>query len=121
MFWKWRSTVRTLRVRESAMPALSSPSAASSTTDSSVGVKLCLIAAAARDLYMNPAGRCKLWDTAAPEIILSEAGGQLTDMRGSALRYSDRELGHHNGLVASNSHLHREALRVLEPFLVGRG
>ena len=87
----------------------------------SVGVKLCLIASAARDIYMNPAGRCKLWDTAAPEIILSEAGGQLTDMRGSALRYSDRELGHHNGLVASNSHLHREALRVLEPFLVGRG
>ncbi len=86
----------------------------------SVGVKLCLIASGARDLYMNPAGRCKLWDTAAPEIILREAGGQLTDLRGGTLRYSDRELGHHHGLCASNGHLHSEALRLLEPFLVGR-
>jgi len=86
----------------------------------SVGVKLCLIASAARDLYMNPAGRCKLWDTAAPEIILQEAGGQLSDLRGGRLRYSDRDLGHHLGLVASNGHLHQAALKALEPFLVGR-
>jgi hypothetical protein len=86
----------------------------------SVGVKLCLIASAARDIYMNPAGRCKLWDTAAPEVILQEAGGKLTDLRGSKLRYTDLDLGHHRGLVASNGLLHRDALRVLEPFLVGR-
>ncbi len=83
----------------------------------SVGVKLCLIAAAARDLYMNPAGRCKLWDTAAPEVILHEAGGKLTDMRGRPLRYSDLDLGHHHGLVGSNGHLHDAALKVLEPFV----
>jgi len=83
----------------------------------SVGVKLCLIAAAARDLYMNPAGRCKLWDTAAPEVILHEAGGKLTDMRGKPLRYSDLDLGHHHGLVGSNGQLHDAALHVLEPFL----
>ena len=86
----------------------------------SVGVKLCLIASAARDIYMNPAGRCKLWDTAAPAVILQEAGGKLTDLRGSKLRYTDLDLGHHRGLVASNGLLHRDALRVLEPFLVGR-
>lgn len=83
----------------------------------SVGVKLCLIAAAARDLYMNPAGRCKLWDTAAPEVILHEAGGKLSDMRGHPLRYSDLDLGHHNGLVGSNGRLHDAALTVLQPFL----
>ena len=86
----------------------------------SVGIKLSLVAAGERDLYVNPAGKCKLWDTAAPEIILREAGGQLTDLRGGTLRYSDRELGHHHGLCASNGHLHSEALRLLEPFLVGR-
>mgnify|MGYP000036990815 CR=1 FL=1 len=68
----------------------------------SVGVKLCLIASGARDLYMNPAGRCKLWDTAAPSIILTEAGGRLTDLRGEPLSYTGANLSHRRGLVASN-------------------
>lgn len=83
----------------------------------SVGVKLCLIAAARRDLYVNPGSRCKWWDTAAPEVILTEAGGKLTNLRGAALRYEGRGLGHLGGLVASNGVLHPESLRVLSQLL----
>lgn len=82
----------------------------------SVGVKLGLIAAGVRDLYVNPAGRCKLWDTGGPEIILAEAGGKLTDFAGQPLCYTGG-LAHNHGLVASNGHLHEAALARLQPFL----
>lgn len=85
----------------------------------SVGIKLALLAAGERDLYINPAGRTKLWDTAAPEVILHTAGGRLTDLYGRPLRY-DGELGHLDGLVASNDVLHAQALTQLAPLLLAR-
>jgi 3'(2'), 5'-bisphosphate nucleotidase len=72
----------------------------------SVGLKLGLIAEAERDLYVNPAGHSKLWDACAPEAVLSEAGGKLTDAHGAPLRYRGQELGNKRGLIASNGHVH---------------
>lgn len=83
----------------------------------SLGLKLCHLAAGERDLYVNPAARCKLWDTAAPEIILREAGGQLTDARGEPLRYTGADLGHRRGLLGSNGRLHAAALVRLAPLV----
>ena len=80
----------------------------------SVGVKLCLIAMAVRDLYVNPAAKTKAWDTAAPQAILAAAGGRLTDLDGRALDYRG-ELAHRRGLVASNGHVHAEVIARLEP------
>jgi 3'(2'), 5'-bisphosphate nucleotidase len=82
-----------------------------------VGIKLGLLAAGERDLYVNPAGKCKLWDTAAPGIILAEAGGRLTDLLGEPLRYDGQDLGHRRGLVASNGLLHAQALVQLAPLV----
>lgn len=72
----------------------------------SVGLKLCLIAAGARDLYVNPAAKTKAWDTCAPEVILNAAGGKLTDLHGVPVDYRCEDLRHHHGLVGSNGHLH---------------
>ena len=83
----------------------------------SVGIKLSLVAAGERDLYVNPAGKCKLWDTAAPSIILTEAGGRLTDLRGEPLSYTGQNLSHRRGLVASNGELHEQALTQLAPLI----
>jgi 3'(2'), 5'-bisphosphate nucleotidase len=80
----------------------------------SVGVKLCLIAAGVRDLYVNPAAKTKAWDTCAPEAILARAGGQLTDLFGAPIAYSG-ELAHRRGLVASNGILHDEVVQKLAP------
>jgi 3'(2'), 5'-bisphosphate nucleotidase len=80
----------------------------------SVGVKLCLIAAGLRDLYVNPATRTKAWDTCAPEAILVTAGGRLSDLFGNPIDYT-RELGHRHGLVASNGHVHDEVIGKLAP------
>lgn len=73
----------------------------------SVGLKLGLIAEGTRDLYVNPAGHSKLWDTAGPEVILTEAGGRLTDAHGAPLDYHGAEIGNVRGLVASNGRLHQ--------------
>jgi 3'(2'), 5'-bisphosphate nucleotidase len=80
----------------------------------SVGVKLCVIAAGLRDLYVNPAAKTKAWDTCAPEAILVPAGGRLSDLFGNPIDYT-RELAHRRGLVASNSHVHEEVIAKLSP------
>lgn len=85
----------------------------------SVGIKLALLGAGERDLYVNPASKTKLWDTAAPEVILHEAGGRLTDLYGRPLRY-DGQLAHMDGLVASNGRLHDVALAQVASLIVGR-
>lgn len=75
----------------------------------SVGVKLCLIASGARDLYVNPSAKTKAWDTCAPEAILTAAGGRLTDLFGTPIEYR-AELAHRRGLVASNGRVHAEVV-----------
>jgi 3'(2'), 5'-bisphosphate nucleotidase len=79
----------------------------------SIGVKLCLIAMGARDLYVNPQAKTKAWDSCAPEAILAGAGGKLTDLFGDLVDYS--ELRHRRGLVASNGHVHDEVIAKLAP------
>jgi 3'(2'), 5'-bisphosphate nucleotidase len=80
----------------------------------SVGVKLCVIAAGLRDLYVNPAAKTKAWDTCAPQAILVPAGGRLSDLFGNPIDYT-RELAHRRGLVASNGLVHDEVIRKLSP------
>ena len=80
----------------------------------SVGVKLCLIAMGVRDLYVNPAAKTKAWDTCAPEAILVQAGGRLSDLHGGPIEYTG-ELAHHRGLVASNGLVHDEVVAKLSP------
>jgi 3'(2'), 5'-bisphosphate nucleotidase len=80
----------------------------------SVGVKLCLIAQGARDLYVNPSAKTKAWDTAAPEAILARAGGRLTDLFGTPIGY-EGDMQHKRGLVGSNGRIHDEVVAKLGP------
>ncbi len=81
----------------------------------SVGLKISLIARAERDLYLNPEGHCKLWDTCAPEIIVQEAGGQMTDIFGDPLVYSPEEIRITRGILASNGCCHTAVVQALAP------
>lgn len=83
----------------------------------SVGLKLGLIARGDRELYVNPSGHTKLWDTCGPEAILLEAGGQLSDTTGAPLRYRDANLANHRGLIATNRHLHLQVVERLAQLL----
>ena len=83
----------------------------------SVGIKVGLICEQQCDLYVHLSPRTKQWDTCAPEIILHEAGGQITDLFGQPLRYNVPEVQNRNGLVASNGVAHEKILAALDPLL----
>jgi 3'(2'), 5'-bisphosphate nucleotidase len=79
----------------------------------SVGLKIGLIARAERDLYVNPEGNCKLWDACAPQVVVTEAGGRMTDRRGDPIRYDPAAIRLQRGLVASNGACHEAVLQKL--------
>jgi len=59
--------------------------------------------------------REKIWDHAAGEIIVREAGGSVTDFRGNALDFTaGKTLEKNYGILASNGHLHDKALEVID-------
>jgi 3'(2'), 5'-bisphosphate nucleotidase len=83
----------------------------------SVGLKVGLIAEQICDLYVHLSARTKFWDTCAPQIILEEAGGRMTDIFGVPLRYDLRDVQNHNGILASNGAAHEKAVIALRPLL----
>jgi len=88
----------------------------------SVGLKVGLVAQGERDLYLNPEGHCKLWDVCAPQIILEEAGGRMTDLRGAPMVYGPGALRVQGGVLASNGACHEAVLEALKALLPrGRG
>ncbi len=83
----------------------------------SVGVKIGLITEQRADLYLHLSPRTKQWDTCAPEIILREAGGRLTDLFGQPLRYNGTRIDNRNGIVATNGAAHELVIEKLAPLL----
>jgi 3'(2'), 5'-bisphosphate nucleotidase len=83
----------------------------------SVGVKVGLIVERQCDLYVHLSSRTKQWDTCAPEIILSEAGGRFSDLFGEPLSYNDPDVQNRNGLIASNGAAHAHVVERLAPLL----
>jgi 3'(2'), 5'-bisphosphate nucleotidase len=80
--------------------------------------KHAVIAAGQADLLIRlPATqefRDKIWDQAAGSIIIEEAGGRVTDMRGHELDFAcGRTLARNEGMVGSNGYLHGAVLEVL--------
>jgi 3'(2'), 5'-bisphosphate nucleotidase len=86
----------------------------------SVGLKLSVIALGERDLYVNPSSKTSSWDTCAPEALLAEAGGRLTDIQGAPLRYDAEVIAHMRGLVASNGAVHQAVIDKLSPLFAGK-
>jgi 3'(2'), 5'-bisphosphate nucleotidase len=87
----------------------------------SVGIKVGLIVEQQCDLYVHLSPRTKQWDTCAPEVILREAGGTITDLFGQPLCYNRVEVQNRNGVVASNGISHSLIVKSLQPLLVQFG
>jgi 3'(2'), 5'-bisphosphate nucleotidase len=87
----------------------------------SVGIKVGLIVEQQCDLYVHLSPRTKQWDTCAPEVILHEAGGCVTDLFGRPLRYNRADVQNRNGVVASNGVSHRRIVELLQPLLTQFG
>lgn len=87
----------------------------------SVGIKVGLIAEQAADLYIHLSPRTKFWDTCAPQIILEEAGGKMTDLFGEKIRYDLKDVQNHNGIISSNGAAHDQILQLMKPLLTRFG
>ena len=79
----------------------------------SVGIKVGLIVERQCDLYIHLSPKTKQWDTCAPEAVLAEAGGRMTDLWGAPLLYNTPDVLNRNGLVASNGAAHERVVETL--------
>ena len=76
----------------------------------SAGVKLALVARGEADLYINDYNAFHDWDIAAGQLLVTEAGGQVTDFCGGELLYGLPGAWQRHGLVATNGLLHVASL-----------
>ncbi|MBM0741240.1 3'(2'),5'-bisphosphate nucleotidase CysQ [Phormidium sp. CLA17] len=85
----------------------------------SLGGKIAAIVDQQADVYLSLSGSSapKDWDLAAPELILTEAGGKFTHFDGTPLLYNREDVTQWGGLLASNGNRHdtlcAEATRIL--------
>jgi 3'(2'), 5'-bisphosphate nucleotidase len=87
----------------------------------SVGLKIGLLARQQADLYIHLSPRTKFWDTCAPQIILEEAGGKLTDLFGREIAYNIADTQNYNGVLSSNGAAHEKITASLKPLLAKFG
>jgi len=87
----------------------------------SVGIKVGLLVEKQADLYIHLSPKTKQWDTCAPEAVLTEAGGRMTDVFGGPMLYNTPDVLNRNGLVASNGAAHEEVIARLGPLLAEWG
>ncbi|EKD26181.1 MAG: hypothetical protein ACD_79C01318G0002 [uncultured bacterium] len=83
----------------------------------SVGAKTGFICEGKADylIYLSP--NTKEWDTCAPEIILEEAGGKITDLYGKSIIYNKPNVRNTSGFVASNGKNHEAIIKKLSEFI----
>lgn len=74
----------------------------------SVGLKIGLIARGQAELYVHPNPGTKEWDTCAPDIIVREAGGMMTDCWNRPIRYNRQNVRNIYGVLATNGVVHAE-------------
>ena len=82
----------------------------------SVGVKVSKIASGEAELNFNPSDKTWEWDVCAPEAILREAGGTLTDMDGRFFNYNKEDPRNYRGYLATFGEGHNRIIEELEKY-----
>ncbi len=70
----------------------------------SIAYRMALVAVGSVDATVAMSGESD-WDTAAAEVIVSEAGGIVTDLSGALIRYN-LEIPRHSGVIVAGPKLH---------------
>jgi 3'(2'), 5'-bisphosphate nucleotidase len=75
----------------------------------SVGGKISTILEQESDIYISLSGKsaAKDWDFAAPELILTEAGGQFSYVNGDPVFYNQGDVKKWGCIMATNGHCHQ--------------
>jgi 3'-phosphoadenosine 5'-phosphosulfate (PAPS) 3'-phosphatase len=74
------------------------------------GVKLAAVARGEADVYANTYEAFADWDICAGHILVTEAGGVVTDLAGNPITYQGANSKQLRGLVATNGIIHTEAV-----------
>jgi len=76
----------------------------------SAGVKLAMVARGEADLYVNTYANFGDWDICAGDLLVTEAGGTVTEIAGGPIRYGTPGNAQRGGLLASNGRLYVAAV-----------
>ncbi len=76
----------------------------------SAGVKLARVARGEADVFVNTYPSFHDWDVCAGHLLVTEAGGRVTGLRGEELRYGLPGAWQRHGMIASNGPLHDEVI-----------
>lgn len=82
----------------------------------SFGVKVGLITEGLADFYINNDTNAGEWDSAAPGLILKEAGGTITDYDGKLLAYNKPDPHLPRGAICSTGRIHEDILKAAEKY-----
>lgn len=77
------------------------------------GVKLAQVARGDADVYANVYETFFDWDICAGHVLVTEAGGRVTDLGGEPIRYAADRFAQTRGLLATNGVFHDDAVRAL--------
>jgi 3'(2'), 5'-bisphosphate nucleotidase len=79
----------------------------------SAGIKLAQVARSEADIYLNTYQNFHDWDIAAGHILVAEAGGTVTGLKGQTLRYGEEGAWQRYGLLGTNGRVHAAAVAAL--------
>lgn len=74
------------------------------------GLKMGLISENKADIFYNPTDKMGEWDLCAPQIILEESGGRVTNSLGGKIVYNKENPSTPYGVLATNKKLHKKAI-----------
>jgi 3'(2'), 5'-bisphosphate nucleotidase len=83
----------------------------------SMGLKVGLICEGRAHLYLHTSRHTSQWDACAPDVILHEAGGCMTDLLNAPLRYNGAEVRNLHGVIASNGIIHDRIAKTAQSVL----
>lgn len=86
----------------------------------SCGLKMCMVAEGAADLYLMFKPALSLWDTCSGQAIVEAAGGRFTDSRGNRINYmpADGSTKLPYGVIVSNGRGHDTIVKTAQPYLL---
>jgi len=74
------------------------------------GVKLAAVARGEADVYANTYETFFDWDICAGHVLVTEAGGTVTNLAGTAITYQNDNFAQKGGLIATNGVIHTQAV-----------
>jgi len=82
----------------------------------SVGVKAVLIANGKAQIYAKKSDKMGSWDICAAEILVREAGGVVTNLKGNKLLYRSNMKNPRGFLITADKKIHRKVLNKLKKY-----